>query len=51
VVKIFSPQLARKGNIIEVKNEEDLEYAGSAFLKFLKDRDLFELIPKSNGGG
>lgn len=50
VVKIYSPKLARKGEVIVVKTEEDLEKAAAAFIQFLKDRELTEFIPKNNGG-
>ncbi|MDX9864507.1 MAG: electron transfer flavoprotein subunit beta/FixA family protein [Anaerolineaceae bacterium] len=48
VVKIYSPQLARKGQVIEIKEPEDLEKAGAAFAQFLKDRDLTNFIPHYN---
>jgi hypothetical protein len=50
VVKIYSPKLARKGDVIVVKTEKDLEKAAAAFIQFLKDRELTEFISKNNGG-
>jgi electron transfer flavoprotein beta subunit len=50
VVKIYSPKLARKGEVLYAKNEEDMEKAAVAFIQFLKDRELTEFIPKCNGG-
>jgi electron transfer flavoprotein beta subunit len=50
VVKIYSPKLARKGELIKIQSSEDLERAGLAFTRFLKDRDLAELIPHAKGG-
>jgi electron transfer flavoprotein beta subunit len=49
VVKIYSPKLSRKGELIHVQNREDLEKAGVAFVQFLKDRDLVDLIHHSKG--
>lgn len=49
VVKIYSPKLVRKGKVIVVKNEADLEAAGAAFVQFLKDRELTAYIPKCKG--
>jgi electron transfer flavoprotein beta subunit len=49
VVKIYSPKFARKGELIHVQNPEDLEKAGTAFVQFLKDRDLVDLIRYSKG--
>ncbi len=50
VVKIYSPKLARKGELIEVKTEADLEKAGRAFIKFLEDRDITQYIPNCDHG-
>jgi len=50
VVKIYSPNLSRKGLVVEIKNPEDLEKAGAAFAQFLQDRDLTNFIPKCDCG-
>jgi electron transfer flavoprotein beta subunit len=50
VVKIYSPKLARKGEVIVVRSPADLDKVGAAFVQFLKDRELTEFIPKCNGG-
>jgi electron transfer flavoprotein beta subunit len=50
VVKIYSPKLARKGEVIVVKTPADLEKAAESFIQFLKTRDLTEFIPTRNGG-
>jgi electron transfer flavoprotein beta subunit len=50
VVKIYSPKLARKGEVVVVNTVEDLEKAAAAFIQFLKDRGLTEFIHKNNGG-
>ena len=51
VVKIYSPQLARKGQVIAIKEPEDLEKAGAAFVQFLKDRNLTNFILHHKGRG
>ena len=50
VVKVYSPKLARKGEVIVVKTAQDLEHAAAAFVQFLKDRELTDFIPRRNGG-
>lgn len=50
VVKVYSPKLARKGEVIVVKTPEDLENAAQSFLQFLKNRDLTDFISRRNGG-
>jgi len=45
VVKIYSPNLARKGDVILVEKPEDLDKAALAFIQFLKDRQLTDFIP------
>lgn len=42
VVKIETPQIARQGNRILVKNEEDLSNAAREFLQFLQERNLYQ---------
>lgn len=51
VVKIYSPKLARKGEVIVVKTPADLEKAAESFIQFLKARELTEYIPHNNGKG
>jgi electron transfer flavoprotein beta subunit len=50
VVKIYSPVLARKGELVVVETAEDLEKAAAAFIRFLKKRELTVFMPKCNGG-
>lgn len=50
VVKVYSPVLARKGELVRVEKPEDLEVAAKAFIQFLVDRDLTALIPVRDGG-
>jgi electron transfer flavoprotein beta subunit len=50
VVKIYSPILARKGELLVVEKPEDFDTAAAAFIKFLKDRELTAFIPKCNDG-
>jgi electron transfer flavoprotein beta subunit len=50
VVKIYSPKLARKGEVVIVQTPLDLETAAQSFIQFLKARDLTEFIPEHNGG-
>lgn len=49
VVKIISPKLARKGDVLFVRNEVDLEKACNAFVQFLIDRGITDYIPHWNG--
>jgi electron transfer flavoprotein beta subunit len=49
VVKIYSPNLARKGELIVVEKPEDFDKAAVAFIQFLKDRELTVIIPKCDG--
>ncbi len=49
VVKIISPKLARKGDVLVVRNEVDLEKACNAFVQFLIERGVTEYIPHWNG--
>jgi electron transfer flavoprotein beta subunit len=51
VVKVYSPKLARKGEVIVVKTPEDLENAAQSFVQFLKNRELTDFISRRNGGG
>lgn len=51
VVKIYSPKLARKGEVIVVNEENNMEKAAAAFIQFLKDREITEFIPKNNNNG
>jgi electron transfer flavoprotein beta subunit len=41
VVKIETPQIARQGKRVVVKNEEDLSRAADEFLRFLEERALY----------
>ena len=50
VVKVYSPVLARKGELVKVEKPEDLEIAAKAFVQFLVDRELTALIPVRDGG-
>lgn len=50
VVKIYSPVLARKGELVVVEKPEDLDKAGAAFIQFLKDRELTAFIPGCDSG-
>jgi electron transfer flavoprotein beta subunit len=50
VIKIFSPKLARHGELIVIEKPEDLDKAALAFIKFLKERQLTAFIP-TNGKG
>jgi electron transfer flavoprotein beta subunit len=50
VVKIFSPKLARKGEVIVVDRPEDLDKAALGFIRFLKERQLTAFIPPNGRG-
>jgi electron transfer flavoprotein beta subunit len=50
VVKIYSPKLSRKGEVLVVQDPADLERVGAAFVQFLKDRELTAFIPKCKCG-
>ncbi len=50
VVKIYTPQLMRKGDIVVVKDAADLEKAGDQFLSFLNERELTTYLPVNQGG-
>jgi len=50
VVKINTPKLIRTGNLVTVKSSEDIEKAAKAFIKFLKDRELTDIIGEQRGG-
>ena len=41
VVKIETPQIARQGKRVVVKNEEDLSRAADEFIRFLEERALY----------
>jgi electron transfer flavoprotein beta subunit len=49
VVKIYSPKLARKGELFVVETPEDLARAAAAFIQFLTNRDLAGFIPGWKG--
>lgn len=49
VVKIYTPKLARNGQIVTAFNQDDLEKAGEAFIQFIKDKNLTELLPGQKG--
>jgi electron transfer flavoprotein beta subunit len=40
VIKIHTPKLARKGEVVLVQNPQDLAAAGRAFVRFLQERGL-----------
>lgn len=44
VVKINTPKLMRKGNLITIKTPDDIEKAADMFIDFLKERELTEFI-------
>jgi len=44
VVKINTPKLMRKGNLITIKSPADIEKAADLFIDFLKERELTEYI-------
>lgn len=44
VVKINTPKLMRKGNLITIKSPADIEKAADLFIDFLKERELTEFI-------
>lgn len=44
VVKINTPKLMRKGNLITIKSPDDIEKAANLFIDFLKERELTEFI-------
>lgn len=44
VVKINTPKLMRKGNLITIKTPADIEKAADLFIEFLKERELTEFM-------
>lgn len=50
VVKIYSPVLARKCELIAAQKPEEIHQAAQAFLQFLKAHDLTVYIPKYRDG-
>ncbi len=46
VVKINTPKLMRKGNVVTINTPEDIEKAADQFIEFLKERELTEFIPE-----
>jgi hypothetical protein len=51
-VKIYSPKLARKGEVVMVDEENSMEKKPLRhFSQFLKDREITQFIPKNNHHG